>query len=551
MQSWSQIAHRRLFCLSRTDFISDLLLPRRAFLSGSLAATASVLMSRVPWLPSHGAPAIITADRLRPVLPNGVQCGDPRADRALLWSRSDRPAVLSVEWSTSDRFTNVRRVHATPSNADGAYTTHLELTELPSGETIFYRAHYESVDSPGAVSEPVLGQFRTAPRDARRSLRLAWSGDMVGQGWGIDESRGGIRMYEALRRAEPDVFVHSGDNVYADQPLQAEVMLDDGSVWRNVVTEAKSKVAETLDEYRGQYAYNLTDANAQRFGAHVPIIAQWDDHEVVDNWFHDLVLESDARYTEKRVRVLADRAKQALFEFVPIRRNADEPGRVYRSFSYGPLLEIFVLDMRSYRGANSSNRQTAPSPETALLGETQLQWLERSLRESRAVWKVVASDMPIGLVVPDRVRDGERNYEAVANADNGAPLGREHEIARLLRDLKRANVHNTVWITADVHYAAAHHYAPERASFSEFDPFWEFVAGPMHAGTFGPNALDNTFGPEVKFASTAPKPNRPPSDDLQFYGTLDIDATSRALTAAICDVTGRKLWSTELAPHRG
>ncbi len=526
------------------------MLRRRAFLSGSLAATASVLVNRVPWLPIHGAPAIITADRLRPVMPNGVQCGDPLADRAMLWSRSDRPAILSVEWSTSERFSNVRRVQSIPSHADHAFTTHLDLTDLPSGETVFYRARYESVDSPGALSEPVEGQFRTAPRAARRPLRIAWSGDMVGQGWGIDESRGGIRMYDALRRADPDVFIHSGDNVYADQPLNAEVTLDDGTVWRNVVTEAKSKVAETLDDYRGQYAYNLMDANAQRFGAHVPMIAQWDDHEVVDNWFHDLVLESDPRYTEKRVRVLAERAKQALFEFVPIRRSVEEPGRVYRSFSYGPLLEVFVVDMRSYRGANSNNRQAEPSAATALLGETQLAWLERSLRASSAVWKVVASDMPIGLVVPDRMRGGERNFEAVANADNGRPLGREHEIAQLLRGLKQAKVRNVVWLTADVHYAAAHHYSPERASFAEFDPFWEFVAGPMHAGTFGPNALDNTFGPEVRFASTAPKPNRPPSDDLQFYGTLDLDPQRQSLTAAIWDVTGKKLWSVELEPQR-
>lgn len=121
---------------------------------------------------------------------------------------------------------------------------------------------------------------------------------MVGQGWGIDEARGGLRIYDALRRAEPDVFVHSGDNIYADQPLLAEVKLDDGTIWKNVVTEAKSKVAETLDEFRGCFAYNMLDPHAQKFGSSVPLITQWDDHEVVDNWFHDLVLQNDTRFTE-------------------------------------------------------------------------------------------------------------------------------------------------------------------------------------------------------------------------------------------------------------
>ena len=148
-------------------------------------------------------------------------------------------------------------------------------------------------------------------------------------------------------------------------------------------------------------------------------------------------------------------------------------------------------------------------------------------------------------------RGPQKTYESFANADPGAPLGREHEIAALLGFLKRERVRNVVWITADVHYCAAHHYAPERAAFTDFDPFWEFVAGPMHAGTFGPNALDATFGPEVRFSRVPAKANRPPSDGLQFYGTLDVDPRTRALTAALHDVGGTKLWSTELAPAEG
>ncbi len=532
--------------------MTDPSLTRRAFVGASLAAGASALVRPTSlWTPQQGAPSIVSSDRLRPLMPSGVQSGDVLADRAILWSRTDRPARMLVEWATNERFTNARRVRGPVAQAASGFTSHLDLGGLPAGETVHYRVQYESDASPGVMSEPLTGQFRTPARDVSRGVRVAWSGDMVGQGWGIDEARGGIRMYDALRRAEPDVFIHSGDNIYADGPLLPEVRLDDGTLWRNLITPEKAKVAETLEEFRGNFAYNLLDTNARAFHAHVPMVAQWDDHEVVNNWYHDLVLENDARYSEKRVRVLAQRAKQALFEMLPIRRNARETGRVYRRFSQGPLLEIFVIDLRSYRGANSPNLQQTPSAATAILGEAQLAWLEQALRSSRAVWKVIASDMPIGLVVNDKMRDGVQHYEAVANADAGMPRGREHEIARLLSAIKRHRVRNVVWVTADVHYAAAHHYAPDRAAFHEFDPFWEFVAGPMHAGTFGPNALDGTFGPEVRFASAAPSPNRPPSDNLQFYGTLDVDPRTRALTAALHDVTGRRLWSTDLAAAEG
>src|SRR5947208_126671 len=96
---------------------------------------------------------------------------------------------------------------------------------------------------------------------------------------------------------------------------------------------------------------------------------------------------------------------------------------------------------------------------------------------------------------------------------------------------------NSVWLTADVHYAAAHYYNPDKAQFGEFDPFWEFVAGPLHAGTFGPNDLDNTFGPEVKFIK-APGPgnqNLPPSAGMQFFGHVRIDGASGQMTVPLRD----------------
>ena len=45
------------------------------------------------------------------------------------------------------------------------------------------------------------------------------------------------------------------------------------------------KPAETLAEYRGNYKYNLTDKNVLAMNAEVPIFAQWDDHEVTNNWW--------------------------------------------------------------------------------------------------------------------------------------------------------------------------------------------------------------------------------------------------------------------------
>ena len=327
-----------------------------------------------------------------------------------------------------------------------------------------------------------------------------------------------------------------------------EVTLDDGTVWRNLVTPAKSKPADTLDDFRGNHLYNLTDENLRRFNAEVPVVALWDDHEVVDNWYPTEVLAEADRHAVKSVATLAARGSQAFFEHFPIRVAAGEARRVYRSIPYGPSVEIFALDMRTYRAANSPNRQPEHSPATVLLGQAQRAWLKAALKSSRATWKVIASDMPLGLVV----RDGPSDFEAVSNGDNGGPLGRELEIADLLAFLRRERVRNVVWITGDVHYSAAHHYDPSRARFADFDPFWEFVAGPLHAGTFGPGTLDTTFGPEVRFVGIPPgmKPNRPPSAGLQFFGTLKVDGRTQVMTARLHDLTGKAIYSRR-APASG
>src|SRR5204863_6253557 len=141
---------------------------------------------------------------------------------------------------------------------------------LPDGQRISYRVRFQDLSDLRAFSEPQDGSFLTPARTFDRDVTFAFSGDCVGQGWGIDQARGGLRLYDAMRRVEPDVFIHLGDTIYADQPLQPEVALEDGSVWRNVMTEAKSRVAQELDDYRGCHRYNLQDAPMRRFNASVP-----------------------------------------------------------------------------------------------------------------------------------------------------------------------------------------------------------------------------------------------------------------------------------------
>ncbi|UPK04270.1 alkaline phosphatase D family protein [Bradyrhizobium sp. 170] len=507
-------------------------------------------ISRRRFLAGAGAIGVMTMPYLsraadRPIVTSGVQSGDVGADGGVVWARADRPSQMMVEVATTESFANARALPPIATLPESDFTAKMLLENLPAGQEIFYRVRFRDLAHTGIESEPVVGRFRTAPAD-RRDVSFVWGGDVAGQGWGINPDDGGMFTFATMRKHRPDFLLHSGDTVYADGPFKSEVTLPDGKVWKNFTIPEKTKVAETLDEFRAAHKYNFMDEHLRAFNAEVPVFVQWDDHDVVNNWSPSK--ELPAAYKERNITLLAARAARAFHEMYPMRESITEPGRVYRILNYGPHLDVFMLDERSYRGPNGPNQQASYGPESYFLGPEQLAWLKRGLMNSRATWKVIASDMPLSIIVYDDARN-KKGSEAVAQGD-GPPRGRELEIADLLRFIKASGVVNTVWLTADVHYAAAHYYNPDKAQFSEFDPFWEFVAGPLHAGTFGPNNLDNTFGPELKFIK-APGPgnqNLPPSAGMQFFGHVRIDGASGQMTVTLRDRADVALWSTTLDP---
>jgi len=471
----------------------------------------------------------------RPRITCGLQSGDVSTNSAMVWARADRPARMQVEYSTRESFDAILGAASADALPDRDFTSKILLEGLPPGQDIFYRVRFEDIS--GIPGETQTGHFRTAPTDDH-SISFVWSGDTAGQGWGIDASRGGMRTYRTMLENRPDFFIHSGDHIYADCPVPSELKLPGGEVWRNIVTEEKSAVAHSLAQFRGNYQYNLLDDNLRAFNAEVPMFAQWDDHEVTNDW-SPIGSADESGYTEDGKSRLVERAARAFHEFMPMRESREEAGRVYRRISYGPLLDVFLIDMRSYRDSTWNKREDRS--DTCILGKAQLAWLKRELAASDATWKVIAADLPIGLI----------SLDAIALGD-GPPERREHEIADLLSFIKRAGVRNTVWLTADMHYTAAHHYDPNRAVFTDFEPFWEFVSGPLHAGSWSPGELDNTFGPKAMFqkgCSAEQGDNLAPCFGLQFFGRVDIDGRSEVMTVTLKDVGNRDLWSVDIEPR--
>ena len=485
------------------------------------------------------------------------QSGDVTSDSAVLWGRCnlEQHALLTFMLATdqnmvaSKQHSIVRKKsHKVTDRTD--FTGSLVFKGLKPGTRYFYQAECKTLGKkPHAVDTGAISSFKTAGEaTSADSVRFVWVADLGGQGWGRNPEleithadgeliKGGYVIFDSMSKLNPDFALFQGDMIYADGPIPAtkEIPADvGGGTWIN--NPAKDFVAITLDDFRANWKYNLGDEKMAHFLAKTPVYVQWDDHEVTNNWYPGEIMPADAPYFGISVDVLAANARQALFEYNPI-----DGVKLYRSVRYGKHMELFLLDERSYRGTNPDN----DDPDgIEMLGQKQLAWLKRALKKSGATWKIISTHDPLSIVtggVDDRDAWGQ---------DDPAVLGREVQLAEILKFIKHHEIKNVVFLTSDVHFTAAISYDPVLATFQEFKPFWEFVIGPIHAGAFGANSLDASFGPQYEYLrapGTEGIGQNSPPPHLQSFGLVEISGDG-VLTVKLIDITGTVLYEKTMPP---
>ena len=132
---------------------------RRAFLA---RAAAAIVAPRALASGSGQAPALITPDSARPGMPCGVATGDVAGGRAIVWSRTDRPARMIVEYASSPSFRDARRIIGPAAMEPTDFTARVDLTGLPPGQRISYRVTFQDLSDLRVSSVPVEGSFQTA-----------------------------------------------------------------------------------------------------------------------------------------------------------------------------------------------------------------------------------------------------------------------------------------------------------------------------------------------------------------------------------------------------
>lgn len=126
----------------------------------------------------------------KPLIEQGIQFGDPSPGRMIVWSQTDRPARMMIDYAFDEKFTEALRVRGPYALESADFTARLDLTGLPAGRDVFVKVWFEDLTHARNKSDPVTGRFRT--QGDEESIRLVWGGDTAGQGWGINPEFGGI-----------------------------------------------------------------------------------------------------------------------------------------------------------------------------------------------------------------------------------------------------------------------------------------------------------------------------------------------------------------------
>jgi alkaline phosphatase D len=357
---------------------------------------------------------------------HGVASGDPLPDRVIIWTRVTPESTLDkiqVRWeiSGSKDFGDIIKGDTISTSPAKDYTVKVDVTDLEPGQIYFYR--FAALDKLSPV-----GRTKTAPGTSPDSLKFAVV-SCANWEWGY------FSAYEKIsQRDDIDAVLHLGDYIYE----YGTGTYGDTLIRKNI---PKNEIV-TLEDYRTRHSLYRTDRGLRLMSQSHPMIAIWDDHEVANDTYKEGA-QNHQSDKEGDFQIRKDVAKQAYYEWIPIR----EGDKHYRSFSFGSLADVIMLDERlegRTKPVDSISDPKYNSDERSMLGKEQLAWLEDQLKKSTAGWKILGNqvmyaDVYMGSVYPNRPRN--------LDSWDGFPAEKKQ-----LRDFIVGNkVNDIVILTGDTH----------------------------------------------------------------------------------------------------
>ncbi|EHR59487.1 alkaline phosphatase D family protein [Saccharomonospora cyanea] len=422
---------------------------------GATALTATGLTALGPAAraaTAQGAGAPLRGD----VFTLGVASGEPDHHSVVLWTRlapdplaedglgglGRRTVTVQWELARDERFRHVVRRGVETTDAEAGYAVHVEVAGLAPGREYFYRFRCGRFLSP-------TGRTRTAPAPGALGAGMVMAFASCSQ-----YEHGYFTAYRHLAEDEPDLVLHLGDYVY--EYRADSYVSPDGNV-----RDHRGPETETLANYRQRYAQYRADTDLQAAHAAAPWLVVPDDHEVDNNWAGDVYEKPEIPQPDFETR--RANAFRAYYENMPLRRRNRPRGshiQLYRTVSWGALVNFHMLDTRQYRDDQACGDgwkvcEDAVDPARSLTGDDQERWLLGQFRRSRARWDLLGQQVFFARRV---------NGSGAVSMD--AWDGYRGSQDRISEGWVDAGVRNPVVLTGDVHT----HWANElKADYADPD----------------------------------------------------------------------------------
>lgn len=381
----------------------------------------------------------------------GVASGSPRTDGFVLWTRlapeplsrdASMPGGMAggaveifYEIATDEAMRSIIRRGRARALPEFAWSVHVEIAGLQPGRPYWYR--FISGEAVSRIGRAITTGVAT------NALKFGFVSC-------AHYEHGYFAAYRHLADEHPDVVMFLGDYIYEYVDRKSPT----------VRTHSDGVDASDLRTFRNRYAQYRLDPDLQRLHAEVPALVTWDDHEVQNDYAADRspTFEDKAAFLVRR-----QAAYRAFYEHMPLRPSVslsrDGSVRVYDSFQFGDLAEVYLLDGRQYRssqacygppdrgGAHAETAAGCPDlfdRNRTMLGTQQEAWLFNRFRSSSARWNVVAQDVLMA-TFSRRAPGGE--YVYWTDDWNGYPADR----ARLLEHIRQTGLANPVVLSGDAH----------------------------------------------------------------------------------------------------
>ncbi len=501
---------------------------------------------------------------------HGVASGDPRPTSVVIWTRvtpttASKPGsgsgpTVTVYWSISTNagFTNVVRTGKVSTSPARDHTVKVDVTGLKAATTYYYRFSYGSHRSDA-------GRTRTAPADTSSPANLRFgvvSCANLQAGW--------FSAYRHLAaRNDLHAVLFLGDYLYEYGPGEYGYGQSD----LDIRTHEPAHEILSLADYRKRHAQYKRDADLQALHAKYAFIATWDDHEIADDtWKGGAVNHTpdEGSFSARRAA-----SHKAYDEWMPVRLSGTaalgDGDTIYRRLRFGDLVEISLLDLRTYRDKQLA-AQVDPEeadPARTITGRAQMDFLKTSLTRQVAQWKLVGNPVmispvtfagiPRDLIQPVNDTAGLLPPEGVPyNVDQWD--GYTDDRREVFEHLRDHGVTDALFVTGDIHSGWACDLPADKATYltTRNTVGVEFVATSVTS-----NNLKDITGTPARTTSVAVeevlKTNNPHIKYIDFddhgFSILDITAKRAQMDWFIIGDRAVKTtgvtWSTSWATTAG